>query len=101
MTDFDGVFQRAGSPADGYLVINLGTGRGVTVRELVTAFEHVWGKPINTKESPPRPGDVAGACANADTARRLLGWEASLSIEQAIADALQWSKLRKSILGYE
>jgi len=101
VTDFDGVFQRAGSPADGYLVINLGTGRGVTVRELVTAFEHVWGKPINTKESPPRPGDVAGACANADTARRLLGWEASLSIEQAIADALQWSKLRKSILGYE
>jgi UDP-glucose 4-epimerase len=101
VTDFDNVFQRAGSPADGYLVINLGTGRGVTVRELVTAFEQVWGKRIKTKESPPRPGDVAGACANADTAGRLLGWEASLSIEQGIADALKWGKLRKNILGYE
>ena len=101
VTDFDGAFQRAGNPADNYLVINLGTGRGVTVRELVTAFEHVWGKQINVKESPPRPGDVAGACANADTAKRLLGWEAKLSIEQGIADALKWGEVRKSILGYQ
>jgi UDP-glucose 4-epimerase len=101
VTDFDGAFQRAGNPEDGYMVINLGTGRGVTVRELVTAFEHVWGQKINTKESPPRPGDVAGACANADTAKRLLGWKAGLTIERAIADALQWGKLRKSILGYD
>ncbi len=100
VTDFDGAFQRAGNPAERYLVANLGTGRGVTVRELVDAFEHVWGKPIPKKESPPRPGDVAGACANADTARRLLGWEAKLSIEQGIADALKWGEKRKEILGY-
>jgi UDP-glucose 4-epimerase len=101
VTDFEGAFQRAGDPADNYLVINLGTGHGVTVRELVTAFEKVWGKKINVKESPPRPGDVAGACANADTAGRLLGWEARLSIEQGIADALKWGEVRKSILGYK
>ncbi len=100
VTDFEGAFQRAGNPDDRYLVANLGTGRGVTVRELVTAFEHVWGKQITTKESPPRPGDIAGACANADTARRLLGWEARLSIEQGIADALKWGEKRKEILGY-
>jgi UDP-glucose 4-epimerase len=73
----------------------------VTVRELVTAFEHVWGKKINVKESPARPGDVAGACANADTAGRLLGWEAGLSIEQGIFDALKWGEVRKAILGYK
>jgi len=100
VTDFEGAFERAGNPADNYLVINLGTGHGVTVRELVTAFEHVWGKQIAVKESPPRPGDVAGACANADTAGRLLGWEAGLSIEQGIADALKWGEVRKKILGY-
>ncbi len=100
VTDFEGAFQRAENPDDRYLVANLGTGRGVTVRELVTAFEHVWGKQITKKESPPRPGDIAGACANADTARRLLGWEARLSIEQGIADALQWGEKRKEILGY-
>jgi UDP-glucose 4-epimerase len=100
MADFDSVFQRAGNPPGGYLVINLGTGRGVTVRELVAAFEKVLGKPIHKRDAPPRPGDVAGAYANADTAGRLLGWEAQLSIEQAIADALQWAQVRKQRLGY-
>jgi UDP-glucose 4-epimerase len=43
---------------------------------------------------------VAGAYTNADTAERLLGWRARLSIEQGIADALKWGELRKNILGY-
>lgn len=98
MEDFDAVFERTGNPADNYLVINLGTGRGVTVREIVTAFEKVWGKPINKRDAPPRPGDVAGSYTNADTARRLLGWEAKLSIEQGISDALRWAEVRGKIL---
>ena len=81
------------------LVINLGTGRGVTVRELVQAFEKVFGQEINKEECPPRPGDVAGAYANADRAKALLDWEAGLSIEQGIVDALQWGKLRDQVLG--
>jgi UDP-glucose 4-epimerase len=101
LTDFDAVFERAGSPPDGYLVINLGTGRGVTVKELVTAFETVWGSPIPQCEAEPRPGDVAGSFANADVARSLLGWEARLSIEQGIRDALKWGDLRSSILHFE
>ncbi|MFA5835460.1 MAG: UDP-glucose 4-epimerase GalE [Bellilinea sp.] len=101
VTDFDAVFERAGDPSDNYLVINLGTGRGVTVREIVTAFENVFGKKVPLREMPPRPGDVAGAYANADTAGRLLGWEATSSIEQGIASALKWGEVRKSILGYQ
>ncbi|MDR3576679.1 MAG: UDP-glucose 4-epimerase GalE [Anaerolineaceae bacterium] len=96
--DFDGVFARSANPQDPYQVINLGTGKGVTVLELVTAFEKVWGKSINKKTAPPRPGDVAGAYANADTAHSLLGWEARLPIEQGIADALRWGELRSKIL---
>lgn len=99
--DFDKVFERAGNPADNYLVINLGTGRGVTVREIVAAFERVYGQQIPVRELPPRPGDVAGAYANADTAGRLLGWEAALPIEEGIASALKWGEVRKSILGYK
>ncbi|HAL15804.1 MAG TPA: UDP-glucose 4-epimerase GalE [Anaerolineaceae bacterium] len=101
VTNFDAVFERAGNPSDNYLVINLGTGRGVTVREIVTAFENVFGKKVPLREMPPRPGDVAGAYANADTAGRLLGWEATSSIEQGIASALKWGEVRKSILGYQ
>ena len=101
VTDFDGAFRRADNPAGGYLVINLGTGHGVTVREMVAAFERVWGKEINKKDSPPRPGDVAGVCASADEARRILGWEARMSIEQCIADAIKWGEVRKEMLGYK
>jgi UDP-glucose 4-epimerase len=100
VTDFDSVFERAGNPAEGYLVINLGTGHGVTVAELITAFEHVWGSPIKKVEKPPRPGDIVGSYANADTAERLLGWRAELPIEQGIADALKWGKLRGNILDF-
>ena len=98
---FPQIFERAGDPENRYVVINLGTGRGVTVRELVTAFETVIGKTINKQETPPRPGDVAGAYANADTARRLIGWEAKLPIEKGIEDALRWAEIRASILHYE
>jgi len=84
-----------------YLPINLGTGNGVTVKELVAAFETVWGKPLNKVETDPRPGDVAGAYANCTRARELLGWEAKLSIEDGIRDALRWSlSERKKVLGY-
>ncbi len=101
ITEFDQVFERAGGPTSNYLVINLGTGRGVTVRELVTAFEKVYGQTINKKETGPRPGDVAGSYTNADTAKRLLGWHAELSIEQGISDALKWGELREKILKFD
>jgi UDP-glucose 4-epimerase len=99
LADFDNVFQRAGDPKDNYLVINLGTGRGVTVKELVTAFEKVYGQTINKSETGPRPGDIAGSYCNADTAKKLLGWQAELTIEQGIADALKWDEKRSKLLG--
>jgi UDP-glucose 4-epimerase len=101
VTGFDQAFELAGNPEDNYLVINLGTGSGVTVRELVTAFEKVYGQALNKVEKPPRPGDVAGAYANADTARRLLGWRAELPIEQGIADAIKWGEEREKILKFD
>jgi UDP-glucose 4-epimerase len=82
-----------------HLIINLGTGRGVTVKELVTAFESVIGREIDKEEAPPRPGDVAGAYANADTALSLLGWRAELTIEQAISHALQWNDVSQRVIG--
>ena len=76
----------------GFKVINLGTGRGVTVREIVAAFERVHGSPLPQEDAPPRPGDVAGAYANADRAADLLGWRAELSVEDGIRDALAWAE---------
>lgn len=76
----------------GFEIINLGFGNGVTVREIVSAFERVNGAPIPQKDAPPRPGDVAGAYANADRAAELLGWHTTLSLEDGIRDALAWAE---------
>ncbi len=84
-----------------YVSINLGSGDGVTVFELVNAFEQVWGEPLNKENAPPRPGDTAGAYANCERAGKLLGWKAELSVKQGIEDALKWTnRYRKQKLGY-
>jgi UDP-glucose 4-epimerase len=95
-------FDRALAAVDApSTIINVGTGDGVTVRELVSAFEEVFGQPVPVREAPPRPGDAVGAFANVDKARQLLGWTASLTIQDAIGSALAWGRKRKSILGYD
>ena len=82
-------------------IINVGTGEGVTVRELVGSFERVFGQQVPVREAPPRPGDAVGAYANVDKAREVLGWTADLTIDDAIASALAWGRKRQEILGYE
>ncbi|MBI9046084.1 MAG: UDP-glucose 4-epimerase GalE [Anaerolineaceae bacterium] len=101
ITNFDDVFARAGNPEENYLVINLGTGQGVTVFEFAEAFEKVFGQTMNKENAPPRPGDVAGAYANADRAKNLLGWQAELPITKGIEDALKWGEVRMDILKFD
>jgi len=95
---FDDVLAEAGAPS---VVINVGTGSGVTVRELVTAFENVFGHEVPVSEAPPRPGDAVGAFANVDRSAELLEWRTELSLEDAISSALAWGEKRREILGYE
>lgn len=78
------------------VVLNVGTGRGTTVRELVDAFTSVAG-PLEVSEGPRRPGDVAGGYALVEAAERALHWRAELTIEDAIRDALAWEE--RSALG--
>jgi len=95
---FDQVLAEAGGPS---VVINVGHGDGVTVRELVAAFERVFGHAVPLSEAPPRPGDAVGAFANVDRATELLDWRTELSIDDAIASALAWAERRQEVLGYE
>ncbi len=55
-------------------VINLGSGTGTTVRELIVAFNRVADRRIEARSAARRPGDTAGACTRIDRAERLLGW---------------------------
>ena len=100
MENFDKAIAEGADDEVEYSVINLGTGNGVTVKEFLLAFENVVGKQLPVSIQPPRPGDVAGAYANADKAWKLLGWKAEKSIEEGIADALKWGEVRETIIHY-
>lgn len=94
---FDRILAEAGSPS---VVVNVGRGEGVTVRELVAAFERVTGSEVPIRTAPPRPGDAVGVFANVDRARALLQWQTELSLDEAIASALAWAERRIDVLGY-
>ena len=70
--------------------VNLGTGRGVSVLEVVRAVERASGRPVPFAFEPRRPGDVAQCYADASLAKRLLGWEALRSLDEMCADAWRW-----------
>ncbi|MCP2164266.1 UDP-glucose 4-epimerase GalE [Goodfellowiella coeruleoviolacea] len=78
------------SQEPGYQVVNLGTGRPTTVRELVRTFTAVAGTPLATEEVAARPGDTVGAYTRTERARRLLGWRCEHTLADAIRDALRW-----------
>ena len=94
---FDAALAEADSPSP---VVNLGTGRGVTVRELVGAVETVLGQPVPVREAPRRDGDAVGAYANVDRARDWLGWSAELSLVDGVASTFDWMAKRQQVLGY-
>jgi UDP-glucose 4-epimerase len=79
-----------------YEAINLGTGQGTTVRELLAAFEAVTGRQIRVCEAPRRSGDCVGGFNDSKRAGELLGWWPSLSLEDAIRHELRWAALRDS-----
>jgi UDP-glucose 4-epimerase len=95
---FEEVLQRSGAPSS---VINLGTGSGVTVRELISTVERVLGRPVPVREAPRRVGDAVGGFANVDKARAILEWSTKLSLEDGVRSALEWAARREDILGYE
>ena len=81
-----------GKMKQGYEIFNVGTGRPVSVQELVTAFEKVNGLKLNYKFAPRRPGDVVAIWADTALANEELGWKAERSVEDTLASAWAWEK---------
>ncbi|MGH3509916.1 MAG: UDP-glucose 4-epimerase GalE [Nocardioidaceae bacterium] len=94
---FDDALAQVGEPS---VVVNLGTGRGTTVRELVALFEEVVGRSVPVEEGPPRPGDAVGSYANVDRAAALFGWRSRLTVRDGIESAVAWMARRHEVLGY-
>jgi UDP-glucose 4-epimerase len=72
--------------------VNLGTGSGKSVLEVVHAFEKVSGQSLKYEFAPRRPGDVTRIFASTDKAGSMLGWKTERSLEQALEDAWRWQK---------
>jgi UDP-glucose 4-epimerase len=92
---FDTLFEGDRPP---YLVINLGTGTGTTVREFVDAFNSVVDAPVAVTVGPRRPGDSAGAYTRSTRAAELLGWHAMHTVDDGIRDTLAWFDQRATVL---
>ena len=76
----------------GVLTVNLGTGRGYSVLEMVHAFAAASGKRVPYRIVARRPGDIAQCYADATLASATLGWQAQLGIEAMCADTWRWQQ---------
>ena len=76
----------------GAFTVNLGTGKGYSVLEMVRAFERASGRPVPYRLVERRPGDIAECWADPSYAETLLGWRAELGIDRMCADAWRWQR---------
>ena len=77
-------------------VFNVGTGRGVSTKEIVDAFEKATGVKVNWTYAPRRAGDIEKVWADPKKANEVLGWKAETSLEDTLKSAWNWQvKLRE------
>jgi UDP-glucose 4-epimerase len=81
----------------GWSAINLGTGTGHSVLELVKAFEEVTGQPIPYQIVKRRPGDIAACYAQVAAAKDMLGWSAQRDLKDMCASSWKWQKYRDTL----
>ena len=72
--------------------VNVGTGNGYSVLDIVKAFGAAWGSDIAYKIAPRRPGDIAECYADPTKAREVLGWEAKFDLARMCADSARWQR---------
>lgn len=84
--------QLIDTPPSHYEPINVGSGRPVSVLELVNTFMSVTGVVLNYSVGPRRPGDIEKVYADTTKSFRLLNWKTKLTIEDALRDAWNWEK---------
>ena len=73
--------------------INIGTGNGYSVLEIIRAFGKAWGAPVNYRIAPRRPGDIAECYADPSKAERVLGWKAERDLDRMCVDAARWQRM--------
>lgn len=78
-------------------VLNIGTGNGSTVLEVIKAFEKSTGESLNYVIGPNRPGDIEKIYAQVDKSKALLNWQTKYALDESMADAWNWQKKLSNI----
>jgi UDP-glucose 4-epimerase len=79
--------------APGSLTVNLGTGRGYSVLDVVQAYSRASAREVPYRVVPRRPGDVAACYADPRLAQSMLGWRARLELDRMCADSWRWQSM--------
>jgi UDP-glucose 4-epimerase len=85
------LLETQGEPAS-FDAVNLGSGQGASVRELVEAVGQAVGSPVPTREAPRRAGDASSLVADITKAGRVLGWRPGHTLETIVDTAVQWAR---------
>ena len=80
------------SDSDKLEVFNVGTGHGVSTKQIIDAFEKATGVKLNWAYAPRRAGDIEKVWANPEKANKVLGWKAETSLEDTLKSAWNWQK---------
>lgn len=90
--------KRIGSGGES-LALNLGSGNGYSVKEILAAVERVTGRAVPHRMGPRRPGDPPALVADASRAKEVLGWKAGRGLEQIVRTAWKWQQTSAAITG--
>lgn len=83
----------------GSTALNLGTGRGNSVNEVIATIERVTGREVPRRMAPRRAGDPPELVADPSRAEKVLNWKAKRSLEQIVATAWNWDQSRRRVTG--
>jgi UDP-glucose 4-epimerase len=84
-----------GKTSGRYEVFNLGTGKGISVMEVIQSFERVSGMKLNYQVVARRPGDIVKIWADPSYANQELGWKSEKGLDEMMLSAWNWEKARK------
>lgn len=76
------------------VALNLGTGQGYSVKEVVSTIEKVVGRKVPSQMAPRRPGDPPSLVADPSRAEKLMNWKAKRSLEEIVSSAWKWAESR-------
>jgi UDP-glucose 4-epimerase len=75
-------------------VLNLGTGVGTSVNDIVRELKAILGSPLDAVHEPPRPGEVQRIYLDAARAKRVLGWAPKVGFTEGLRRTVEWSRAR-------